>query len=366
MEINLLFYVLTFVGGFLSFFSPCVIPLLPIYFSYLAGNGTILYNRKKVFFNTLSFTMGISLAFFILGISFTTMGDFLFKNKLLFSKIGGIIIIVLGLFQLDLFKFKFLQRDYRINYNKKEINIFIAFLTGFTFSFAWTPCIGPALSSILILTSTAENKILGNFLIFLYSLGFIIPFLLIGLFTTTILNFIKNKQKFLKYTVKIGGVILIILGILTFLGYGNVNNNSSKSFNKTSNLLIDPYKGKIIFLNFWATWCPPCREELPAIEELYKEYGSNKKNVIILGVTNPKTEENPYGEDVPIEEIKNFLNKHNLTFPIFYDRTGEYFFKYQIRAYPTTIIIGKDGKIKNIVQGALEKKEMIELINNNL
>lgn len=396
MEVGLLFYFLTFLGGFLSFFSPCVIPIIPIYFSFLAGNGkkndcygNIIYNQKKVFFNTLFFIFGISTSFFILGFSFTAIGDIAFSQKDIISKIGGIIIIALGLFQLGIIKLNPLYKEKRIAYTNKRITPLVAFITGFTFSFAWTPCIGPILSSVLILAASLKDNTIGNLLIFIYSLGFVIPFLLIGLFTAALLNFFKSKQKFLKYTVKIAGIFLIIIGTLTFFGYTNqlsnyflsspsnslISSNSDAVLNKDSYRLMDQYgnehilsdyKGKVVFLNFWATWCPPCKEEMPHIEELYKEFGENKKDVIILGITNPVTEENLNGQDKNIDEIKYFLQENNYSFPTVFDRTGIYFDNFKIRAFPTTYIIGKDGEIKTAIPGAMTKQQMLKLINTNL
>ena len=396
MEVGLLFYSLTFLGGFLSFFSPCVIPIIPIYFSFLAGNGkksdcygNISYNQKKVFFNTLFFIFGISTSFFILGVSFTTIGDLAFSQKDIISKIGGVIIIILGLFQLGIIKLNPLYKEKRIAYNDKKITPFVAFITGFTFSFAWTPCVGPILSSVLILAATLKDNSIGNLLIFIYSLGFVIPFLLIGLFTTALLNFFKSKQNFLKYTVKIAGGFLVIIGTLTFLGYtnqlsnyfipstlnGSMTNNTETILNKDSYRLLDQYgnehilsnyKGKVVFLNFWATWCPPCKEEMPIIEELYKEFGENKNDVIILGITNPVTEENPNGQDKNIDEIKYFLQENNYSFPTVFDKTGIYFDNFKIRAFPTTYIIGKDGEIKTAIPGAMTKQQMLKLIRDNI
>ena len=218
---------LVFLEGALSFFSPCVLPLIPVYISYLAGNGkkvdsdgTILYDRKIVFINTLFFVFGISSVFFLLGLSFSTLGIFFNQNKVLFSRIGGIIIIIMGLVQLNLIKLNFLKMEKRIHLdlNKEKMNPIMAYIMGFTFSFAWTPCVGPALSSVLILASNSSNVFSGNLLVLIYTLGFIIPFLILGIFTTEALNFFKEKRNIVKYTIKAGGIILIIIGIMTFTG----------------------------------------------------------------------------------------------------------------------------------------------------
>ena len=171
---NSVSFILVFLEGVLSFFSPCVIPLIPVYMSYLAGNakktneeGTVTYERKTVFFHTLFFVLGISFAFFILGMSFTMLGRFFGDNQLLFTRIGGIIIVLLGLFQLGVFDFKFLQRErkFRLNLSNKKVTPFMALIMGFTFSFAWTPCVGPALSSVLIMASGEKTTAVGNILV---------------------------------------------------------------------------------------------------------------------------------------------------------------------------------------------------------
>jgi len=216
--------------GFLSFFSPCVIPLIPVYMGYLAGNtddigkdGKIIYNKRKVFGHTICFVLGISFAFFILGLSFTTIGKFFHSHQIVFTRIAGILIIILGMFQLGVFDLKFLNYERKFHYHirNKQVNPVVAFIMGFTFSFAWTPCVGPTLSSVLILASSARTSLIGNVLVLVYAIGFILPFLLLGLFTTQVLNFLDNHRNLMKYAVKAGGIILILMGIMTFTGWIN-------------------------------------------------------------------------------------------------------------------------------------------------
>ena len=167
-------FLLVFIEGFLSFLSPCVIPLIPIYMSYLAGNakqtdeeGRITYKQTAVFIHTIFFVLGISFAFFLLGMTFTALGTFFKTNQLLFTRIGGILIIALGLYQVGLLDIKFLhkERKLRLNLINRQMNPLAAFIMGFTFSFAWTPCVGPALSSVLILASGAKSSLIGNLLV---------------------------------------------------------------------------------------------------------------------------------------------------------------------------------------------------------
>ena len=444
-------YILVFFEGLLSFLSPCVIPLIPIYMSYLAGNakqtneeGLITYKRSTVFRHTVFFILGISFSFFLLGMAFTALGTFFKTNQLLFTRIGGILITVLGLYQVGFFDFKFLQKErkFHLNISNHNMNPLAAFVMGFTFSFAWTPCVGPALSSVLILSSGAKSAWVGNLLVLLYAAGFIIPFLLLGLFTTQILSFLKTKQKLLKYTVKIGGVILIIIGIMTFTGWMNgiskylnkisqplgtkqeqqdidksiddekdtglsndgpdgeaplnSNNDSSDTEDTANNSYenddktneqkntsdkdifpaidftltdqygvehtLSDYKGKVVFLNFWATWCPPCIKEMPDIEKVYAEYGKNQEDVIILGVANPSSEEYPNNADESKDDIKAFLDNNEYTFPVVFDETGDLLSDYFINAFPTTFLIDKEGNISGYAAAMLSKDMMDSVI----
>lgn len=427
---NSIGFFIVFIEGILSFFSPCVIPLIPVYMSYLAGNGKqinnkgeIIYERKKVFMHTVFFVFGISFAFFILGMSFSTLGNFFQGNKSIFTRIGGIVIIILGLFQVGILDFEFLQREkkFHLDLSKKSVNPLAAFFMGFTFSFAWTPCVGPALSSVLILASSAKSSLTGNMLVVLYAIGFIIPFLLLGLFTTQVLNFLKRHQKLLKYTVKAGGILLIIIGAMTFTGWmnnisgylssfdppsyiENIKDENNSQISKDENTeessdnidseiseeeteektditpamdftltdqygnehTLSHYKGKVVFLNFWATWCPPCKKEMPHIEELYKEYNENSDDIVILGVVNPKSKEYPRNQDVEKDEIISYLNENDYTFPTVFDNTGEVFSKYHISAFPTTFMIDKEGNIFGYVPGMLTQDMMKNIIQQTI
>lgn len=412
--------ILVFVEGLLSFFSPCVLPLIPVYVSYLAGNtqskeqdGTISYSKSIVLLHTICFVLGISFAFFVLGISFTALGTFLNQYKEIISKIAGIIIILLGLSGLGVFHFSFLEKEKRLlpKFNFKKMNPLFAFIMGFTFSFAWTPCVGPALSSVLLLASSSSSALGGNLLVLVYTLGFIIPFILLGLFTTSVLNFLKEKQKIVKYTIKISSVLLILIGVLTLFGVTNTiskqltnqqsiqnkeeqnvttseqsntqentssqnTNQSVKDLPKATNFTLtdqngnthtlSDYQGKVVFLNFWASWCGPCQMEMPHIQEVYEQYHENTEEVVILGVAEPTTEKNRFASDKTIPELKQFLAEKNYTFPTVFDETGEIFTSYYINSFPTTYMIDKQGNIYGYVSGSLSKDNIIDIIEQTL
>lgn len=413
-----------FLQGLLSFFSPCVLPLVPLYIGYLAGGtktvdeaGNISYKRSRVLINTLFFVLGVSFAFLLLGLGFTAAGRFFSGNRVLFSRIGGVLVILFGLFQLGLFGSKLLQGEHRLPFKlgKLAMNPLVALILGFTFSFAWTPCVGPALASVLLMASSAASMGKGFLLIGIYTIGFILPFLVVGLFTSTVLDFFKKHQKVVKYTVKIGGALMIVMGIMMLTGWMNgitgylssfgggqngsqtasvssqtagengstASSGSSASANQAANDLPDApdftlvdqngkthrlsdYKGKTIFLNFWATWCGPCQREMPDIEKLYKKYGGNAKDLIVLGVANPRTNQAPYNQDVTEPELRQFIAKGGYTYPTVMDLTGDVFEAYGIGSFPTTFMIDKNGKVFGYVPGQLTADIMESIVQQTM
>ena len=387
-------FITVFLEGLISFFSPCIIPIIPLYMSYLAGSaktvnedGTITYKRKTTLLHTLFFVLGISASFFILGLSFTAIGSFFNNSKYILLIICGILIIVMGLFQTGIIKIKFLQKEKKINanINIKKMNPLFAFILGFLFSFAWTPCVGPALSSVLMMAGSEESMLIGNLYVLLYAIGFIIPFLILGLFTNEALNLLKKHQKFLMNLVKIGGLLLIVIGII--LLYNGIKSIPEKSLNSctinesglsncgTGNNIdlktppkftlkdlnnqehsLEKYQDKTIFLNFWSMTCSICKEELESIEKLYQEY--QNKNVIILTIVSPKESK------ASKEEIKKYIKDKNYTFPVLIDEENTTFENYFITSYPNTFII-KDNEIKEKIPDALKYEQLKEEIEKN-
>lgn len=386
--------IVVFVEGVLSFFSPCILPILPIYLSILSNSSIESLKEDKsnfihslLFKNTLFFALGISLTLFILGSSVNALKSFFDTNKDLIMIFGGLIIIFMGLFYMGVIKSSLLNREKRFNINTKQINPISAFLFGFTFSFGWTPCIGPILTSVLIMSSSANNIGTSNLLMIVYTIGFILPFILASLFYNKLFKTFDKMKNYMGLIKKIGGIILILSGLIMFingsfgvykhLNDSNNSNSNSQSIdkeNKNEKIMsidftlydqngkehkLSDYKGKTVFLNFWATWCPPCKEEMPYIEQLYKEYNKNNKDVVILGVASPNLDREGSKED-----IIEFLQQEKYTFPVVMDNNGELAYQYGISAYPTTFIIDKEGYITQYVPGAMDKQTMKYLIEN--
>ncbi|HJB95666.1 MAG TPA: redoxin domain-containing protein [Candidatus Mediterraneibacter intestinigallinarum] len=442
--------VTVFIQGLLSFFSPCVLPLVPLYLGYLAGGvgagtdsagsldgrpdaagsdaGAGKRQKLRLFFRVLCFTIGISAAFFILGLGASAAGSFFSEQRMLFARIGGILIVLFGLYQLGVFgSSKLLGGEHRIplRLEKMSMSPVTALIMGFTFSFAWTPCVGPALTSVLLMAGSAQTSALGFLLIGVYTLGFILPFLAAGIFTAQLLGFFRRHMKAVRYTVKIGGVLMILMGVLMFTGKMNDitgylssvqtgteqetetdrtedGENAQSDVNAEENAGADQsgveetqesedeaeqqktpapladleltdqfgnthtlsdYKGKVIFLNFWATWCGPCRNEMPDIQKLYDEYSAQGEDaeVVILGIAGPGI-----GQEKSAEEIADFMTENGYTYPVLMDTSGEMFTQYGISAFPTTFMIDKDGNVYGYVPGQMTEDIMRSIIDQTL
>jgi len=320
-----------------------------------------------------------------------------------------------------------------------------ACILGFTFSFAWTPCVGPTLGSVLLMAGSSGHAGKAAILIGVYTLGFVLPFQAVGLFTGSVLEFFKKHMGVVKYTVKIGAVLLMLMGIMTLTGFMNgmtdylsdfgglfgstvteeqsegvsegektsvdenaaqpsdtpgptaqeqeknqqQNQEQNQEQNQNQNqgqeqeqkeereLIPAPdftlkdqfgnehrfsdYKGKTIFLNFWATWCPPCKSEMPEIQKLYETYGSNEKDLIVLGIAAPN-----YGNEGSAEDIADFLEENDYTFPVVMDETAEMFYWYGISAFPTTFMIDAGGNVYGYVQGAITGDIMESIVRQTM
>jgi len=207
--------ILAFGAGLISFLSPCVLPLIPGYISYISGSSLKdLVEKKNInLFPIILFTVGFSIVFIIFGAASTFLGQVLLQNSFELRVAAGLIIILLALHIIGIINIKFLNYERRIHTNS-NVSFYSPILIGMAFAFGWTPCIGPILGSILVLASTEESLNRGIFLLFSYSLGLAIPFILSGYLMQKFLIFSKNFKKNITLVSKVGGIILLITGIL--------------------------------------------------------------------------------------------------------------------------------------------------------
>ena len=206
---------IAFGAGLISFLSPCVLPLIPGYISYISGSTleNLLKSKNVNLLPIILFTLGFSVVFIIFGASATFLGKILLKNSFPLRIIAGLIIIIFSLHILGVFNLNFLNYEKRLDAEKSS-NVFSSFLVGMAFAFGWTPCIGPILGSILILASTTESIYEGIMLLTFYSLGLAIPFILAGYAIQKFLLISKNIKQKMSIITKTGGALLFLTGIL--------------------------------------------------------------------------------------------------------------------------------------------------------
>ena len=392
-----------FLQGLFSFFSPCVLPLLPLYLSYLTGQSE--KSRLRGLVNTVFFVIGVSFAFFVLGLGVSALGMFFRGNQLLFARIGGVLVILFGLYQLGVFGTSgVLSRELRLPFqlDGAAMSPAAALILGFTFSFSWTPCVGPALASVLLMAASADTKAHGFLLIGVYTLGFILPFLAVGLFTSALLGVFRKYRRRVQYTVKAGAVLMIFMGVLMITGQMNTVSGYLSELSGTENVgteasgdvtagpesaepeipdtadasgvlpaidftltdqygnehTLSDYKGKTVFLNFWATWCHWCVTEMDDIQMLYDEYKeAGDDSVVILGIAAPD-----YGSEVSQEEITAFLEENGYSYPVLMDDGGNVFTSYGVYSYPTTFMFNADGNVFGYAPGMLTEEMMRSII----
>src|SRR3989338_1152973 len=218
---------ISFMAWLLSVLSPCVLPLFPSYVSYITGisydhltnKTTPLYVFKKTFFHSLFFILGFSLVFILLGATASLVGVFLKQYQDWLARIGGIIVVFLGLHVAGIFTLPFLSQDKKIDLKSKPAGYMGSLIVGIIFAAAWTPCVGPILGSILMLAGTKSSVSSGVLLLTFYSLGFAIPFLVFSLFLNSFIFHFHKVRQHMRWISIISGVLLIVLGLTLMTGH---------------------------------------------------------------------------------------------------------------------------------------------------
>ena len=206
MAVGDLFIIEVYLAGILSFFSPCIFSLIPVYLSILSIDG------KRSVIKTFLFVVGLSTSFIILGFGAGSIGQILLSDT--FRIISGIIVILFGIIQMELITIPFLQKTKLLEIKKAEGTMLEAYLIGFSFSLGWTPCVGPILASILFISSGGGNPLYGALTMAIYVLGLATPFVILAFSSEQIIKKVNGIKKYLHIMKKIGGILLIIMGIL--------------------------------------------------------------------------------------------------------------------------------------------------------
>ncbi|HOJ86869.1 MAG TPA: cytochrome c biogenesis CcdA family protein [Elusimicrobiales bacterium] len=216
-------YLIAFFSGTASFFSPCVLPLIPGYLSLISGFSAkeILseekdkINKLKFFYFSVFFVLGFSIVFTVLGAFSSMAGGFIIKNREIFQKVMGIVMVIIGLHISGVLTVKLFNFEKRKIYKSFDYGYLTSFLTGMSFAFGWSPCIGPFLANILLIAST-KSVYEGSSLLMIYSLGLGFPFIIASVGAGAFFRFVSSRKKVFLYIEKISGFLIILIGILIF------------------------------------------------------------------------------------------------------------------------------------------------------
>jgi cytochrome c-type biogenesis protein len=373
---------ISFAAGILSFLSPCVLPLVPGYISLISGvsidglkQGTS--NRRAVIVNSLAFNAGLSVIFLVLGTTAGLVGGAITSNPWV-RIIGGLVIIAFGLQLIGLLKISALYKDTRFFSDDKPRGVFGSAALGMAFAAGWTPCIGPILGGIIGLAATSGGWRSGLVLSAFYSAGLAVPFLLTGLGINQFLSFYKNFRRHLHKVEVASGVVLILVGLLVMSGQSTLLASSRfmalipnlegifTLSNKTpppapaatnfeplpdvefQTLAGKPFRlkelqGQVVLLNFWATYCIPCREEIPALNALQHELEAKGLRIVGASLDDSIDGVNAYQQEVAKFDYQVLLGG------------GDAKVKFQQSVLPTTYLIDRQGRIRQKVIGARDK-----------
>ncbi|MBQ6357050.1 MAG: redoxin domain-containing protein [Solobacterium sp.] len=380
-----------FLEGLLGFFSPCVLPLIPLLFGYLTSGmqeASDSQRRIRTLLRTLFFVLGICSVFFLMALGSFAFGMFIQNHARLFQMFGGMFLILFGLHAAGLIQIPALEKEHRIERMQNgPMNLLQAFLMGFFFSFAWTPCNGPLLASAIVMASTAASRMTGMLYIASFCAGFILMFLLIGLFTEEALAFLGRHRDVVKYTQKLGGALIICMGSYMLWQTAREINQIEQAVNTASAgsqpqqggassvqaegtdlekygftlpdkdnnpVNIKDYSGKTIVVTFFGTWCHYCNELLPDLETV----NNTREDVQIVLVATPNL-----GSEGNVEYIEKYMADKGYDMQIVYDSTYEMTQFYGVSGYPTTFIYQPDETMFGYVPGYITAETLNEYLD---
>jgi cytochrome c-type biogenesis protein len=376
--------VIAFVGGLASFLSPCVLPLVPGYISLISGvsidhlkegSTARVHARRAVMLNSLAFNAGLSLIFVALGAAAGLIGSAITSNPWV-RIIGGVIIIAFGLQLMGVLKIGALYRDTRKFSDEKPRGMLGSFTLGLAFAAGWTPCIGPILGGILGLAATSGGWQSGLVLSAFYAAGLAVPFLLTGLGINKFLSFYTRFRRHLHKVEIVSGVLLIVIGLLVatnnvtrLASYASVLPNPEAWVNSLAKrnqtgqgatgatparpagsyalapdtemktlegqpFRVSQLRGRVVLVNFWATWCLPCRAEIPDFNRMQKDYEA--RGFAVVGISSHDTPEMIRDFQSVVKQEYQLLTSGDDAPSDFQTGAGR----------PATLILDREGRIR--------------------
>ncbi len=393
----------TFLEGLITFISPCVLPLLPVYVLYFTG-GKQKGGAGRTLARALSFVAGFTALFVLLGVFAGTLGTLLIRWQTAVNLVMGAVMIVFGLHYAGFIRIGMLEKTLKPDMQIQPKGIGECLLLGAVFAVGWSPCTGPMLGSAMMLAAGQGDVFSGMFLLLCYSLGLGVPFVLCALLIDKLkgmLAFIKRHYQTIN---RVCGVFLILVGLAMATGlygqfsrmvasmdapfsvvkatteptaspaptaaivpeetkapetqkpaqaFGPVMRNMAKDFTAYTDageaVSLKSKRGKPVVVNFFASWCGPCKYEMPYFEEFYQEYGEQVEFMMVNLCA--------FGNDSK-DAAKKMVADGGYTFPVYFDTDGDATLKYSIRSMPTTIFVSSEGELKGQHIGMIDRETL--------
>ena len=382
-------------AGLLSFFSPCILPLLPVYVGVLttdASSDTLGLGRRCA--NTIAFVLGICCVFVTLGAGAGALGSTFDSSYVAIAL--GILVFIFGLHLAGVIRIPFLNRERRANLSKIQVRgILGAFVLGLAFSFGWTPCVGPILGTILALAAEQGSAAVGAGLLLVYALGLCVPFVIITLAANVALAKLRALHKYLPILQRIGGALIAIMGLwlvfsqVSALGVQQRANEASQQDNQTASVndargasagdasteglsgawknvvltdldgnkhRLSDLKGTPVYFEFWGSWCDSCVADLGQLHEVHAAHAA-VGDVTVVSVVTPGF----YGEREQ-DDFVAWARDNGVEVPVWMDVNCSLATHLNVSAFPTSVFVSSAGDIAKIRLGAIDRDELESLL----
>lgn len=415
MNITILEALTTFIEGLITFISPCVLPMIPVYVLYFAGSSEGRQARRTLL-RALSFVLGFTALFVLLGVFAGSLGGLLVRYQSEVNLVLGMIMILFGLHYAGILKITLLEKTVKPEVQVQPKGYLSCALLGAVFAVGWTPCTGPLLGSAMMLAASKGSMLSGAVLLAFYSLGMGIPFVLCALIIDRVKGAFQAIKRHYKLVNRVCGVFLVIVGLVMMTGLysrfalmlqsgaaqpqaevvsvqeapvrteeitpapdvspeaaaepeataapkaaseamGPVMRNLAPNFTAYDDagnpVSLKDMRGKPVIVNFFASWCGPCKMEMPYFDEFYHQYGDQVTFMMVNLCA--------FGNDTK-ENGKKMVEAGGWTFPVYFDSDGDAAMKYAIRSMPTTVFVSPDGELMGRHTGVIPRESLEKTI----
>ena len=409
MNITILEALTTFIEGLIAFISPCVLPMIPVYVLYFAGSSEGRQARRTLL-RALSFVLGFTALFVLLGVFAGSLGGLLVRYQREVNLVCGMIMILFGLHYAGVLQITLLEKTVKPDVQVQPKGYLSCALLGAVFAAGWTPCTGPLLGSAMMLAASKGSMLSGAVLLASYSLGMGIPFVLCALIIDRVKGAFAAIKRHYKLVNRVCGVFLVIVGLAMMTGLysrfslmlqssaaqpqlevtgvqeapvetveitpaptavpeataaskaaaeamGPVMRNMAPNFTAYDDagnpVSLKDMRGKPVVVNFFASWCGPCKMEMPYFDEFYHQYGDQVTFMMVNLCA--------FGNDTK-ENGKRMVEAGGWTFPVYFDTDGDAALKYAIRSMPTTVFVSPDGELMGRHTGVISRADLEKTI----